>query len=425
MNTTSRNASMRNLRWVAIASIVLCVVSIPAAAQFRGCAADDFRCLDDLLSRFCSNPEVTDATVASCRALAEDLNTQQGIAPTTAIGTTLGGSYYSLALRADGDAMKAYYLESARQALLDVIAADDTSPQAYSWLALVDSDSIENRIEWLRELVVVDPAFLNIRSFVRAHAMLADPEAYSQAIGVARAAYDRAPPGRDKWLLADLLLGYYEFAVVNDSESVEPGPADEFAARVREDSNWNSVSQAIADPAGDPAAMRDALETACQLIPVVGEEPCMLGVATTVQAAIRYPDNPDAQILADAAAFGAMATPSGGDIISPDTRRPRQTAWLDQLLSNRLDSLIVLHAIATITPDLNRRFELRREIVARNPNSGRARLYLAEQLFNRKEWEPARVEFELASELLPPDDEFTWLVREYLRAVDYQIRNGN
>jgi hypothetical protein len=63
--------------------------------------------------------------------------------------------------------------------------------------------------------------------------------------------------------------------------------------------------------------------------------------------------------------------------------------------------------------------------VLRNPNSGQARFDLAQQHFNRDEWEPARIELELASEMLPPDDELQWLVRQYLRTADYEIRSRN
>ena len=89
-----------------------------------------------------------------------------------------------------------------------------------------------------------------------------------------------------------------------------------------------------------------------------------------------------------------------------------------------LDSLVVLDAIGNIHPDLIRRFEVTREIVARDPNSGRARFDLAQRYFDRKEWEPAHVQLELARELLPPEDEFRYLVREYLLHAEYEIRNG-
>jgi hypothetical protein len=151
----------------------------------------------------------------------------------------------------------------------------------------------------------------------------------------------------------------------------------------------------------------------------------MRGVETTVQAAIRSPDSSNAQVLADAAAFGAMAAPPGGGPLSTDTRRPRLAGWMEELLDSRLDSLVVLDAVASISPEMDRRFEVRREIVLRNPNSGQARFDLAQQHFNRDEWEPARIELELASEMLPPDDELQWLVRQYLRTADYEIRSRN
>jgi hypothetical protein len=171
--------------------------------------------------------------------------------------------------------------------------------------------------------------------------------------------------------------------------------------------------------------MRSALENACWLIVVFGDEACIPGVGLTVQVAIRLSNTPDAQVLADAAAFGAMAAPPGGSPVSPDTRRPRLTGWLDQLLTSRLDSLVVLDAIASISPDMDRRFEIRREIVVRYPDSGEARFDLAKHHFDRDEWTLARDQFQLAKEMLPPDHEFKWLVRQYLRIADYEIQRRN
>lgn len=414
----------------AAASVALGLSSDPAAAQFRGCELDDSRCISDQIAQQCG---VNGATVDSCLAFAAELQVQHGVSPTTAIGATLGGTYFTLAEMADDDADEALYLARARETLLDVIANDEAAAEAYGWLAVIDWDSIDARIDWKRKQVAVDPSYFNIRSFVRSLPELRTFDAYLEAIDTARAAYHRATPSKDKWRLALLTLGVYQS--VNE---LVPGTfdreADEFVSRVREDSNWELITSALAEPARDPASMRDALETVCQLDPMFGEEFCMRGIEATVQAAIRYPDISDAQILADAAAIGVMAAPritgvvelpGGVRIVNADIGTPRLTAWLNQLVNSRLDSLVVLDAIANTSPDMNRRFEVRREIVSRNPNSGRARFDLAQQHFNRKEWEPAQVQLELARELLPPDDEFQDLVREYLFKAEYEIRARN
>lgn len=287
---------------------------------------------------------------------------------------------------------------------MDVIASDEAAADAYGMLSLIDSDSI------------------------------ATLDAYSEAIDTARAAYDRAERIEDKWQFAILILGVYESANAQVPGAFAPGLVDEFLLTVREDSNWELLTRALAAPARAPTAMGDALETACQLAAIYGEEFCMRGIEATVHAAIRYPDIPDAQVLADAAAIGIVAAPritgvvelpGGVRVVGADIGTPRLTEWLDELVNSRLDSLVVLDAVASTVNDLNRRFEVRREIVSRNPNSGRARLDLAQQYFNRKEWELAHVQLELARELLPPDDEFRYLVREYLFKAEYEIRARN
>jgi tetratricopeptide (TPR) repeat protein len=282
--------------------------------------------------------------------------------------------------------------------------------------------------------VAVDPSHFNVRSFVRLLSEKRTLEAYTEAVDTARSVYDRANPENDKWPFAVLTLSVYRSANAQDPGTFDPNLVDEFVARVREDSNEGLITRALADPARDPAAMRYALEAACRLAAIYGQEFCMRGIEATVQAAIRYPDIPDAQILADAAAIGVMAAPRitgvvelGGGVsqVGADIGTPRLTAWLDQLVDSRLDSLVVLDSLASTVHDMNRRFEVRREIVERTPNSGRARFDLAQQYFNRKEWEQALPHLELARELVPPDDEFQDLVREYVFTAEYEIRNRN
>ena len=249
------------------------------------------------------------------------------------------------------------------------------------------------------------------------------PQAISEATEVAKSAYSNAEPGRDKWRSAAYAYGTYQMASLRFPGTVAPGAADEFVSRVRQDSNWDIVSRALDEPARQPAAMPDALETACQLAGVFGDEPCMRGIEATMQAVISDPDSPDAQILADAAAFGMMAAPRGGNIVTPDTITPTLVTWLNQLLSSQLDTLTVLEAIATVSLDRDRRREIRREIVSRNPNSGQARFELGKVYYDQRRWAEALVQLEVARELSPPEDQMR--IRSYLRQAQYEVGDHN
>lgn len=415
---------------VAAALVVLGLSIDSATAQFRGCELDDLRCIEIQI-----DCRLNEAPVESCLlSFVAELQAQQGVSPSTAIGTTLGSTYFQLAQNADDDDDEALYLTRAREAFLDVIASDEAAADAYLGLAVIDWDSIDARIDWKRKHVAVNPSYFSIRSFIRSLSELRTLEAYSEAIDTARAAYDREEPGESKWQFATLVLGVYESANARVPGTFAPGLVDDFLLTVREDSNWDLLTSALEEPVRDPAAIGDALETACQLTAMYGQEFCMRGIEATVHAAISYPDRPDAQVLADAAALGIMAAPriTGVEelpgrvsVVGADIGTPRLTEWLDELMNSRLDSLVVLDAVASTVRDMNRRFEARREIVSRNPNSGRARFDLAQQYFNRKEWDLALPHLELARELLPPDDEFQNLVREYLREAEYEIRAGN
>jgi hypothetical protein len=392
-----------------------------ALAQFRGCPVDHSRCLDDVLSSQCAERGTSAET---CQALVTELQIQQRATATTAIGETLGSALYHLADLAlfEGDrSTEAAYRAIARQVFLDVVSNDESAHGAYTMLAVIDHESIADSIAWARQAVAAGQSWIVLRGLVSRLFQVGTPQAISEATDVAERAYSDAEPGREKWRSAAYAYRTYQLAGLQFPGSVAPGAADEFVDRVRQDSNWDIVSRLLDDPARQPAAMRNALETACHLAGVFGAEPCLRGIEVTVQAVTSHPDSPDAQILADAAAFAMMAAPRGGDIVTPDTRTPTLVAWLNQFLSSGLDSLAVLEAIATVSLDRDRRRGVRREIVARNPNSGQARFELGKVYYDQRYWAEALVQLEMARELSPPEDQMR--IRSYLRQAKYEVGN--
>jgi hypothetical protein len=73
------------------------------------------------------------------------------------------------------------------------------------------------------------------------------------------------------------------------SGTFDPAMADAFRSLVQRDSQWEQVTRAVAEPARDPARMRTALATACDLSLVFGEETCVHGIEATVNAATSFP----------------------------------------------------------------------------------------------------------------------------------------
>jgi hypothetical protein len=365
-------------------------------------------------------------SVESCQALITELRIQQRVTPTTAIGETLGLALYRLADMASIEGKRdseATYRAIARQVFLDVVSNDQSAGGAFAMLSVIDHESISDSIAWARKAVAVGQSWIVMRGLVSRLFEMGTPQAISEATEVAKSAYSNAEPGRDKWRSAAYAYGTYQMASLRFPGTVAPGAADEFVSRVRQDSNWAIVSRALDEPARQPAAMPDALETACQLAGVFGDEPCMRGIEATMQAVISDPDSPDAQILADAAAFGMMAAPRGGNIVTPDTITPTLVTWLNQLLSSQLDTLTVLEAIATVSLDRDRRREIRREIVSRNPNSGQARFELGKVYYDQRRWAEALVQLEVARELSPPEDQMR--IRSYLRQAQYEVGDHN
>ena len=400
-----------------------------AIAQFRGCPVDDYLCLDDVLASRCAERGTSAET---CKALVTELQIQQRITPTTAIGETLGLAFYRLADLAfdegDNDAETAYRA-IARQVFLNVVSNDESAGPAYTMLALIDRDSTTDRgattesMDWARKAVATGANWIVVSGVVRDLLDWGTPEAASEAVEIAVNDYSKAEPGRDKWRSAAIAHETYQTATLRFPATVPPEAVDEFDDRVKQDGNWNSALRVLDDPVARPTAVSDALVAVCNLARIFGDEPCLHGIDATAQAALTYATSPNAQVLADAAAIGMMAAHGPVHMVGQDANRTMLIAWLDRFLDNRLDSLVVLDALATVSIDRDIRRETRIEIVSRDPDSGEARFQLGKVLFDQRRWAEAVPQLEKARELSPPEDQIR--IRSYLRQAEYEAGNLN
>lgn len=406
---------------VCVSIAMLCVPSGLASEntrpQFQGCTVEDSRCLENVYYKHCADRGTDNV---SCLALAQELLTQRQLTPTTAVGEILGQVYYRLGQLAifdrDEDAVEQYQAR-AREIFLDVIAKDRSAANSYLMLSVIDNDSVEDSLDWQRKAVELDQKWANSLATKLVRTGTAD--GIAEAIEVVRTAYSKAVLGKEKWRSANYAYATFESIKLQYPNLYDSRAADKFVARVHRDSKWNLVSRILKDPASTPQFVSDALETACNLTGVFGNELCLRAGERTVQAVVDAPGSTHAQTLADAAATGMQAY--GGEhciVECPDYNTPR-VKQLEQFAQYGLDSLAVLEAIATISRDPDLWLELRREIVARDPDNGEARFQLGKAYYDRDSWAEAIVQLEFAIELSPHEDQY--FIANYLRQAYIEL----
>jgi tetratricopeptide (TPR) repeat protein len=402
---------------VTIVATLLVLINGLASAQVRTCGVDDSTCLESIYASQCAE---SGASAETCRTWAAELQSHRSVTPTTAIGLALGLTYFRLSETAASEEDASAYRDRARAVFLEVVAADPSAGDGYLMLSVIESDPIERRIGWLRRAVEVDPGRLTVRSLVNELMRLGTLEGILEAIVVADAAYINTGVGRDKWRDATQAWYLRTLTVEQYPEAVDPASAASFAERVRRESGWDDAAQIAAQPSRRPAAVKDALEILCALTGIFGDDVCIRGIEEAVLAATRFPSEPDARILGDAAAAGMKIAPRGGGIVEGSySRTPLFEHWLDELLREELDSPAVLDALATISRNRERRLQARRDLVARNPADSEAWLELGKIHFDESRWEEALAPLEIARELSSGDDRF--LIESYLRQAIYEI----
>ena len=361
--------------------------------------------------------------IQSCQTLAAELQSQHNVAPTTELGEALGLAHYRLSEIADAASARAAYRESAREIFLDVVSTDESASGAYLMLSAIDHEALTDSIAWLRKSVATDQSQIAVYSLISKLLSLGTQEAISEALDIVRDAYSNEKAGPEKWRRASYAYDTYKTANLRFPGIVNSISVDNFASRVRRDSSWNAALRTLNGRMTQPASVFTAFETVCSLAAVFGEEPCLQSAEAVVEVAIRSQNNEHAQLLADAAASGLRAFRGGACMVNCIDNRPPQIAWLEQLSSAGLDSFTVLDAIATISPSWDQRLETRREIVARDPNSGQMQFELGKEYFDQNIWAEAIIHFEMARALQPPDDAIN--ITAYLRQANYEINNND
>ena len=419
-----RMSARINLVVAALATIALTIL-VPddtARADVLGCDDSNRRCIDDLYSASCAERQTTRET---CEALGREAEAVWSTTRSSGAGELLGLVYYrlaDLASRADDDLVESNYLQRAREVYLAVVEVDEESYGGHLMLAVLDSENPDQYLAWMRKAVAIDPSPIHIRFLTTALMNQGTVEAFIETIDLLQDQYDAAPPGIEKWHWAGAIHSQLSFAALAFDFAVDADSIAELQARVSRDSDWDQVLATLSSPSARAEDVSMALETACRLTAVYGDEPCTVGIERTVLAA-RDPSERNAQVLADAAAQAIRIAPWGYSIIYEENEDPRAirrqwATWLNEFANLGLDSVPVLQASERLAETADRRLEVREEIVRREPGNGEARMELGASYFGKGRWAEAIDEFERARELAPEYERY--LIDSYLREARYE-----
>lgn len=403
----------------ALAALTIAIAALAphkaARADVLGCNDADRRCIDQIYSSRCAEVGTSRATCEALAIEAEAIWTTNG---STGAGELLVIVYYRLASMSDDASVGHSYLQRSRALALDVVAADPEAVGAMQMLAVLEGENREQRIAWLRRVVEIDPDW--IRVLTRALLTQGTREDFLEVLEILEDQFRVAPPGIDRWQGAQAIHSHLNrssrFGITTD-----PATMAELQELVRQESDWDRVLATLSSPSGHAEDVSFALETACTLLGFFGSDPCLDGIERTVLAA-RAPNEPNAQILADAAARGITLAPRGGIAIDEalQARRRQFAQWLDEFAGYGLDSVTVLESIGSIAESSGRWIEVRREIVSREPDDGEARFQLGKVYYDRRHWAESIREFERARELLPEEESYR--IDGYLRQARAQVQ---
>ncbi len=388
--------------------------------QAHPCPSLDPVCLDDAYFAACAE---RGSSMEKCLAWNAELRDAfYSPAASAAVGGALAGSYFRLAQMTQTEDASRDYLDRARQVCHELIAAYPDSTEPYILLSILDSADPDQRLAWQREAAVRDGAGLHVRFFVPELLRAGTEQSMAEAVEFAEALYDQTPPGPARWDHALLARRAHVSAISQHPGVSSTADLAAFEQRVRADSGWNEALQSVASPAADPIELRHALPTLCATLQqMFGDEACINGLERAMQSA-RDAESGEAQAFADAVAAGIAAFRPAPSIIEPEFSWRREfRSWLDELVLQGLDSVMVYEAMArTSGSGLQGILDARLVIVEREPDSPEAQFEAGKAYYDMRQWEGARDHLELALELTT-DDALIRRIEGYLRQARYEI----
>lgn len=402
--------------------LFFCGITAPLLhAQIQGCSEDDYRCPEYRYSLSCA---YNGTTFQSCEAFANEFQEHYTETPTTAVGLTLGLTYYRLAhlsLMAGDSSAEESFLNKSREVFSSVIANDDSSADAYSMMSILDIDSPDLSLSWRRKAVALDPGRVSISMINRQLFQIGTRDAIAEIVSIAEHFYTHATLTPKRWEGAA-----YAYQIMLEARRQYPNYVGEkvlndFLSRVRRDSQWDDVMQVLESPENQADKLQHAMVTACSLSILLPGDTCLGYIEGTIETVLNDPDHPEAQVLADAAAAGMKAAPFTACIVNCVDERTPRILLLEQLVDAGLSSLPVLDAIATISLDRDKRRLTREEIVSNYPDDAQARYELGKVYYDQDYWAESIEQFEVAEKRMQGD--LLHSIKEYFSQARYELEN--
>ncbi len=202
----------------------------------------------------------------------------------------------------------------------------------------------------------------------------------------------------NKWHLAAEAMSAYQAAGASDR-------AASLSRRARQDSQIQSMKDALGRASTDPARTWEVLSTLCYsaAIAVLGAEDCMRGIKSVVDKIEALRDRAIAQQLAEKASV-AMGTAAQAESQLQDVDpqwRNTFAGMLESLIARGFGSAPVYGAYAFITPVASKQLQALEQVVRMVPDDAGSAVRLGLAYLNRGRWDEAADQFRRAKKLAP------------------------
>ena len=375
---------------VAIVSLLSTLAVDAMAAQ---CATTDSVCHQRRYEIACAERPVKNET---CTAFLRELEARPDASAAT-VRLTIAWTLDALA-RLGGDGQSSDQLRERSTAIYRAVLADDPSNiQAMYGLSARTPDEQESE-RLLRRIVEVDPRqVIALRSLASMVAQTGDSASLLEAGQLLERAY-AAQSNLNKWHLAAEAMSAYEAAGASDR-------AASLSRRARQESQIQSMTDAIGSASADPARTWEILSTLCYsaAMEVLGAEDCMRGIKSVADKIDAMRDRAIAQQLAEKAAVAMGTAAEAESRLQKADPQWRNTFadMLESLIARGFGSAPVYGAYAFITPVASKQLQALEQVVRMVPDDAGSAVRLGLAYLNRGRWDEAAEQFRRAKKLAP------------------------
>ena len=374
-------------------AIILILSTLAVDVMAAQCATTDSFCHQRGYEIACAEHPVKKET---CAAFLRELEARPDANAAT-VRLAIAWTLDALA-RLGGDGQSSDQLRERSTGIYRAVLADDpTNIQAMYGLSARTPDEQESE-RLLRRIVELDPRqVIALRSLASIVAQNADSAGLLEAGQLLERAY-AAQSNLNKWHLAAEAMSAYKAAGASDR-------AVSLSRRARQESQIQSMTDALGSASTDPARTWEILSTLCYsaAMEVLGTEDCMRGIKSVVEKIDATRDRAIAQQLAEKAAV-AMGTAAQAESQLQDADpqwRNTFAGMLESLIARGFGSAPVYGAYAFITPVASKQLQALEQVVRMVPDDAGSAVRLGLAYLNRGRWDEAAEQFRRAKKLAP------------------------